>query len=100
MNKKILEKYTNTKKVSCLSPYQKEIEYLVENNATQVAIVNFLKDEKNLVVSRSYVSRYIKRYIKKDSFSKKAVTQKKEKVAIETPPAKETTKQNKKSIYL
>jgi len=102
MNKKILEKYTNTKKVSCLSPYEKEIEYLVKNNATQVAIVNFLKNEKNLVVSRSYVSRYIKRYILKDPFSKKskkAINQNKEKVEIETPPVKETSKQKKKSIF-
>jgi hypothetical protein len=101
MRQDILTKYTNKKKRSKLLPFIKDIKFLLEHDATQASILEYLKEEQNVTVSQPVLSTFIKRYILKDPFSKKskkAISQNKEKVEIETPPAKETTKE-KKSIF-
>jgi len=98
LKKEFIEKYGNKKKRSYLLPYLKDIETLLDHEATQNSIIEYLKDEKNLVVTQSNLSRFIKRYIVKDPLSKKskkAITKKEE-----TPPAKETSKKKEDSIFL
>ena len=102
MKKEFIEKYGNKKQRSYLLPYLKDIETLLDHDATQNSIIAYLKEEKNLEVTQSNLSRFIKRYIVKDPLSKKskkAITKKEETKEVETPPAKETLKQQKTTIF-
>jgi len=93
--KKILEKYTNTKNRPTLLPYIDDIKFLVDNDASQQAILDFLQIEKNVTVCKSTVSVFIKKHITKKSYKppikKEPTTENKE----ETTP-----KSKKKSLYL
>lgn len=86
-----LKKYTNTKKSSKLLPYKENIKYLLENNASQVAILKYLEEKENLSVTRPTLSTFIKNHIRKTPFVPK---EKKE----ETPSNKEQ-KKLKDSIF-
>ena len=66
--KKILEKYTNTKNRPTLLPYIDDIKFLVDNDASQQAILDFLQIEKNVTVCKSTVSVFIKKHITKKSY--------------------------------
>jgi len=67
-DKKILKKYINTKSQPRLLPYIDDIKFLVENNASQQSILDFLQIEKNITVCKSTVSIFIKKYINKEPF--------------------------------
>ena len=58
-----LDKYVQPRKQSVLTPYLEEIRYLVEREATQKSILEYLKNEESVEVTQSYLSRFIKRYI-------------------------------------
>ena len=77
---KDLKKYTNTKKSSKLLPFKKNIKYLLDNNATHVAILEYLDEKENIQVTRPTLSNFIKRYITKKPFvpEEKEPTEKKE----------------------
>ncbi len=78
---KDLKKYTNTKKSSKLFPYKENIKYLLDNNASQVAIIEYLDKEEDLQVTRPTLSDFIKKHIKKTPYTpkeKEKNTQKKE----------------------
>ena len=62
MNTKKLNKFTNTKKVSVCYPYLEEIKYLIKNNASLKAIVDYLSKE-NVTITSSALSHFIQRYI-------------------------------------
>jgi len=106
MNNSILEKYSNKKKRSKLLPFIKDIELLLEHDATQASILEYLKIEQNVTVSQPVLSTFIKRYIAKNPLSKKSkkVISKKQAQAkieeVETPPVKETSKKKEGSIFL
>jgi hypothetical protein len=68
---KDLKKYTNTKKSSKLFPYKENIKYLLDNNASQVAIIEYLNKEEDLQVTRPTLSDFIKKHIKKTSYTPK-----------------------------
>jgi hypothetical protein len=68
---KNLKEFTNTKKGSKLLPYKKNIEYLLDNNATQVAIIEYLDKKENLSVTRPTLSYFIKKHIKKTPYTPK-----------------------------
>ncbi len=70
-DKKILEKYTNTKSQPTLLPYIDDIKFLVDNNASQQSILDFLQTEKNITVCKSTVSVFIKKHINKKPFTPK-----------------------------
>ena len=72
MKQEILKKYANKKKRSRLLPFIKDIKILLENDATQNSIVEYLKDEQNVIVSQPVLSTFIKRHIKKDALSKQS----------------------------
>ena len=93
MKKEFIEKYGNKKKRSVLLPYLKDIQTLLENQATQSSIIEYLKEEKNLVVTQPNLSRFIKRYIKKNPLSKKS------KIAIEPKEENRKSQVKKKSIF-
>ena len=70
-DQKDLKKYINTKKSSKLLPYKDNIKYLLDNNASQVAILRYLDEKENLTVTRPTLSNFIKKYIKKTSYTPK-----------------------------
>ena len=98
MRQDILVKYTNKKKRSKLLPFIKDIKFLLEHDATQASILEYLQEEQNVTVSQPVLSTFIKRYISKDPLSKKSKTvinQKK----TETPLPEESPKKKKESIF-
>ena len=99
MKQEILKKYANKKKRSRLLPFIKEIKLLLEHDATQVSIVEYLKDEQNVIISQPVLSTFIKRYIEKNALSKQSkIVINKEKQEINEP---EKPIENKKtSIFL
>ena len=98
MRQDILAKYTNKKKRSKLLPFIKDIKFLLEHDATQASILEYLKEEQNVTVSQPVLSTFIKRYISKDPLSKKSkvVISQREQV---TPSTKEIKKEKKESIF-
>jgi len=70
-NKEILKKYTNTKKQPTLLPYLDDIKFLFENDASQLSILEYLKKEKNVTISPSALSIFIKKHIKKTPYTPK-----------------------------
>jgi len=81
---KNLNKYTNTKKSSILFPYIEHIKYLLDNNASQVAIIRYLDEEENIKITRPALSKFIKKHIKKEPY---------------TPPTKEKKSKLRSSIF-
>lgn len=67
--REILEKYTNTKKQPTLLPYLDDIKFLLDNNASQQSILEYLKEEQDINVSKSTLSVFIKKQIKKMPFT-------------------------------
>lgn len=70
-DKKDLKEYINTKKSSKLLPYKENIKYLLDNNASQVAILKYLEEKENLPVARPTLSTFIKKHIKKTPYTPK-----------------------------
>ncbi|SFV56277.1 hypothetical protein MNB_SV-14-1816 [hydrothermal vent metagenome] len=70
-NKEILKKYINTKKQPTLLPYLDDIKFLFENDASQLSMLEYLKEEKNVTISPSALSNFIKKYIKKTPYTPK-----------------------------
>ncbi|SFV58417.1 hypothetical protein MNB_SV-14-173 [hydrothermal vent metagenome] len=70
-DQKDLKKYINTKKSSKLLPYKDNIKYLLDNNASQVAILRYLDEKENITVTRPTLSNFIKKYIKKTPYTPK-----------------------------
>jgi len=100
MNNAILEKYSSKKKRSKLLPFIKDIKLLLEHDATQASILEYLKIEQNVTVSQPVLSTFIKRHIKKDPMSKRTQATINKAQKEETPPAKETSKKKEDSIFL
>ncbi len=63
MKESILNKYANKRKKSVLMPYIYDIKLLLEHGATQKSILEYLKNEEDIVVSQPYLSKFIKKYI-------------------------------------
>lgn len=83
-----LKEFTNTKKGSKLLPYKRNIEYLLDNNATQVAIIEYLHKKENITVTRPTLSYFIKKHIKKTPFTPKDKSTKKENETNQNKPKK------------
>jgi len=79
-DKDILNKYTNTKNQPMLLPYIDDIKFLLDNNASQQSILEFLQKEKKLTLCKSTISVFIKNHINKEPFvpEEKEPTEKKE----------------------
>jgi hypothetical protein len=71
IDKNRLKEYTNTKRCSKLLPYKENIKYLLDNNASQVAIIRYLDEQENLSVTRPTLSDFIKKHINKKPFTPK-----------------------------
>ena len=99
---KDLKEYTNTKNRHKLMPYKKNIEYLLNNNASQVAIIKYLDEKENLPVTKPTLSKFIKRYIKKEPYKPPVKNEKNLSSNEEEKIKKEddTPKSQKKSLYL
>jgi hypothetical protein len=63
MNKLLLEKYAYKKKKPVLLPYIDNIKLLLEHDATQKSILEYLKNEEGITVSQPYLSKFIRQYI-------------------------------------
>jgi arginine repressor len=63
MNELLLEKYAYKKKKPVLLPYIDNIKLLLEHDATQKSILEYLKNEEGITVSQPYLSKFIKQYI-------------------------------------
>jgi len=64
MKKELLDKYGYKKKKSLLTPYIEDIRTLLEHDATQVSILAYLKNEKDITVSQPYLSNFIRKFVK------------------------------------
>ena len=63
MNELLLEKYAYKKKKPVLLPYIDNIKLLLEHDATQKSILEYLKNEEGITVSQPYLSKFIRQYI-------------------------------------
>ena len=63
MNELLLEKYAYKKKKPVLLPFVDNIKLLLEHDATQQSILEYLKNEEDITVSQPYLSKFIKQYI-------------------------------------
>ena len=63
MNESLLKKYAYKKKRPVLMPYIDNIKLLLEHDATQKSILEYLKSEEGITVSQPYLSKFIKQYI-------------------------------------
>ncbi len=63
MNELLLEKYAYKKKKPVLLPYIDNIRILLEHDATQKSILDYLKNEEGITVSQPYLSKFIRQYI-------------------------------------
>jgi len=66
MNELLLEKYAYKKKKPVLLPYIDNIKLLLEHDATQKSILEYLKNEEGITVSQPYLSKFIRQYIYDD----------------------------------
>ena len=63
MNELLLEKYAYKKKKPVLLPYLDDIKILLDHDATQKSVLEYLKNEKGITVSQPYLSKFIRQYI-------------------------------------
>ena len=88
MNELLLEKYAYKKKKPVLLPYLDDIKILLDHDATQKSVLEYLKNEKGITVSQPYLSKFIRQYIYADKtidFPVKSIEKKSDK---ETPKSK------------
>ena len=69
MDELLLEKYAYKKKKPVLLPYIDNIRILLEHDATQKSILDYLKNEEGITVSQPYLSKFIRQYIYGDKQS-------------------------------
>jgi arginine repressor len=93
MNELLLEKYAYKKKKPVLLPYIDNIKLLLEHDATQKSILEYLKNEEGITVSQPYLSKFIKQYIYGDKQAYN--TQKK---STDHQPVKKTPESKPSSI--
>jgi hypothetical protein len=91
MNELLLEKYAYKKKKPVLLPFLEDIKILLEHDATQKSILEYLKNEKNITVSQPYLSKFIRQYIYGNKKIDLEKTRKK-KLNEETPKQKQSDK--------
>ncbi len=92
MNELLLEKYAYKKKKPVLLPYIDNIKLLLEHDATQKSILEYLKNEEGIIVSQPYLSKFIKQYIYSDKQTasiKKSTT----KQLVQNTPKSEPSKE-------
>jgi len=63
MNELLLEKYAYKKKKPVLLPYIDNIKLLLEHDATQKSILEYLKNEEGITISQPYLSKFIRQYV-------------------------------------
>ena len=63
MDELLLEKYAYKKKKPVLLPYIDNIRILLEHDATQKSILDYLRNEEGITVSQPYLSKFIRQYI-------------------------------------
>jgi len=98
MNELLLEKYAYKKKKPVLLPYIDNIKLLLEHDATQKSILEYLKNEEGIIVSQPYLSKFIKQYIYNDqqtaSINKPAAKQLLQNTPKSKLPKEELSKDN------
>jgi len=87
MNELLLEKYAYKKKKPVLLPYIDNIKLLLEHDATQKSILEYLKNEEGITVSQPYLSKFIRQYV----YGEKQVNNT-QKESMDHQPAEETPK--------
>ncbi len=102
MNSDDLKKYAYQKKESVLKKHIDDIKTLLDHGATQSSIIEYLKDKKNEETTQSNLSKFIKRYIKKEPYKPPVKNEKNLSPSEEDKIKKEDTqaKSKKKSLYL
>ena len=93
MNELLLEKYAYKKKKPVLLPYIDNIKLLLEHDATQKSILEYLKNEEGITISQPYLSKFIRQYIYGD---KQANNTQKE--STDHQPVKKTPESKPSSI--
>ncbi|HHD80838.1 MAG TPA: hypothetical protein ENK99_04450 [Campylobacterales bacterium] len=102
MNLDDLNKYAYKKKESILKKYINDIKTLLDNGATQNSIIEYLKDKKGEKTTQSNLSKFIKRYIKKEPYKPPVKNEKNLSPNEGNRTKKEDSqpKPKKKSLYL
>jgi hypothetical protein len=93
MNELLLEKYAYKKKKPILLPYINNIKLLLEHDATQKSILEYLKNEEGITVSQPYLSKFIRQYV----YGEKQVNST-QKESMDHHPAEETPKSKPSNI--
>ena len=88
MNELLLEKYAYKKKKPVLLPYIDDIKILLDHDATQKSVLEYLKNEKDITVSQPYLSKFIRQYIYADKTIDPVVKPIEKKSDKETPKSK------------
>jgi len=88
MNELLLEKYAYKKKKSVLLPYLDDIKILLDHDATQKSVLEYLKNEKGITVSQPYLSKFIRQYVYNDKTIDSPVKPIEKKSDKETPKSK------------
>ncbi len=91
MNELLLEKYAYKKKKPVLLPYIDDIKILLDHDATQKSVLEYLKNEKGITVSQPYLSKFIRQYIYNDKTIDPVVKPIEKKSDEETPKLKPST---------
>ena len=84
MDELILKKYAYKKKKPVLLPFARDIQILLEHDATQKSVLEYLENEKGIKVSQAYLSKFIKQYIYGDKKTNKVYKNIEEKSAEAT----------------
>jgi hypothetical protein len=92
MNELLLEKYAYKKKKPVLLPYLDDIKILLEHDATQKSVLEYLKNEKGITVSQPYLSKFISQYIYGDKTIDPQVKSIQKKLNDETTKQKQSDK--------
>ena len=87
MNELLLEKYAYKKKKPVLLPYIDNIKLLLEHDATQKSILEYLKNEEGITISQPYLSKFIRQYV----YGEKQVNNT-QKESMDHQPVEETPK--------
>jgi len=92
MDELILKKYAYKKKKPVLLPFARDIQILLEHDATQKSVLEYLENEKGIKVSQAYLSKFIKQYIygnKNSDTIQKSITTQQSKNSAKEDNAKE-----------
>jgi len=98
MNELLLEKYAYKKKKPVLLPYIDNIKLLLEHDATQRSILEYLKNEEGITISQPYLSKFIRQYIYGDKQANNTQKESTDHQPVKkTPEAKPSSINNSKS---